>query len=500
MWRPYCRISREEEVASSDDAIGSIARQKERLIAAAEMAGEEYKVYVDDGKSGTTLDGREGLRQLRADLRRGDTVAVYRIDRLARRNKDTAILLEDFEEKGVDFFSVTEGISTQNISGRFMVQLMGIMAEQEARYIVERMRAGRLNRWERGYWSGANPPYGYDVVELENGLRQLVPNEDAKIVRKIFQWALQGEGTFRITKWLNQEAIPCSSGSLWDKSSVGYLIINPVYTGRKAWQRKPIKKKKQAWQPKEKWKIGDQSHPPIVTDDEFEMVQQLLQERSFMPGRIHRSPYLLTGVIRCPRCGRHLFGRTVTSFAGKAKNKHVYRYYECPGNSKKGICDQLYTRADKVEPVVIERIKEFVLRVDSQEYLTQKVLEKDEFRGEIEEKIIRIKTKIEDLQKRKKRWMDSYEDGVIYSDDLKNRLTSINHEADIFEGKLEELEKKKRKVLFRELNIQRVSELCQDFEGIFESATPDQRKRIIRQFIHSVIYNSDGTIEIAFNF
>ena len=488
MWRLYCRISKEEEVTSSDDGIGSIVRQKEHLMAAAKASGSDFKVYTDDGKSGTSMDGRDGLQQLLADLESGDTVAVYRIDRLARRNKDTAIILEDFEEKSVDFISVTEGISTKNIGGKFMVQLMGILAEQEAKYIVQRMRAGRLNRWDGGYWSGSNPPYGYDVEYLDGGLRQLTPNQNAQVVRNIFDWALQGDGAYKITKRLNQLAMPCSTGGPWEKSSVTYTLINPVYTGRKVWQRKPMKKKKQAWQPREKWKVGPVSHPPIISDDEFEMVQDLLKERSYLPGRIHKSPYLLTGVMHCPKCGRNMCGRTVTSFAGKARNKHVYRYYECPNNSKKGICDQVYIRADSVDPIVIDKIREFVLSPESQEYLTERVMEKDDFRQEIEAKIQRIRTKIKDIQNRKKKWMDSFEDGVIESADLKKRLSGLNKEQEVYEKNLEETEQEKRRVLFRELNIQRISELCQDFDRIFETATADQRKRIVRHFLKSVKY------------
>lgn len=97
--------------------------------------------YVDHGVSGTKPE-REGLRDLLADAQPGDTIAVYKLDRLGRSTAHVAKLIADLTEKGIFIESVSDGLNSSTPTGRAMLQMLAIFAEMERSFIQERTVAG----------------------------------------------------------------------------------------------------------------------------------------------------------------------------------------------------------------------------------------------------------------------------------------------------------------------------------------------------------------------
>jgi DNA invertase Pin-like site-specific DNA recombinase len=98
------------------------------------------KVFVDTASG--SLDRRPELDRMLDQLRQGDTVVVWRLDRLGRSLRHLISLIEDFEERGVGFKSLTESMDTTTPGGRLIFQIFGAMAEFERSIIRERTRAG----------------------------------------------------------------------------------------------------------------------------------------------------------------------------------------------------------------------------------------------------------------------------------------------------------------------------------------------------------------------
>jgi DNA invertase Pin-like site-specific DNA recombinase len=98
------------------------------------------KIY-DDTMSGRQSD-RPGLAMVLEILREGDTLAVWKLDRLGRSLKQLISLVEELEQRGVHFRSLTDNIDTQTTAGRFFFHVMASLAEMERELIVERTRAG----------------------------------------------------------------------------------------------------------------------------------------------------------------------------------------------------------------------------------------------------------------------------------------------------------------------------------------------------------------------
>ncbi|AGG36539.1 phage DNA invertase [Escherichia phage P2] len=106
---------------------------------ALECAGCE--LIFEDKISGTKSD-RPGLKKLLRTLSEGDTLVVWKLDRLGRSMRHLVILVEELRERGVNFRSLTDAIDTSTPMGRFFFHMMGALAEMERELIVERTRAG----------------------------------------------------------------------------------------------------------------------------------------------------------------------------------------------------------------------------------------------------------------------------------------------------------------------------------------------------------------------
>jgi DNA invertase Pin-like site-specific DNA recombinase len=109
-------------------------------LAALKRAGCKT-VFKDEGISGATTKRPALLRCLKT-LKDGDTLIVWKLDRLGRSLRDLITMLDDFREQGVKFRSLTEAIDTDTPTGRAMWQMIGVLAELERSLITERTRAG----------------------------------------------------------------------------------------------------------------------------------------------------------------------------------------------------------------------------------------------------------------------------------------------------------------------------------------------------------------------
>jgi len=106
-------------------------------------------IFRDNGLSGKNMH-RPGLKRCLKALASGDTLTVWKMDRLARSLKDLISILDDLKGRGVSFLSVTESIDTGTPAGRAMWQLIGVFAELERSMIQERTQAGLKEARRRG--------------------------------------------------------------------------------------------------------------------------------------------------------------------------------------------------------------------------------------------------------------------------------------------------------------------------------------------------------------
>lgn len=123
-----------------------------------DMQWDELKQFgceeiVTEKESGTKKDRIE-LQSLLGKLRKGDTLVVYKLDRLGRTMHQLVNLLQEFYEKGIHFVSMKDGIDTSTTMGRFLFHIFGAMAEMEREVINERVVSGVAAAKVRGREGG----------------------------------------------------------------------------------------------------------------------------------------------------------------------------------------------------------------------------------------------------------------------------------------------------------------------------------------------------------
>ncbi len=116
-------------------------------ISILEEAGAK-KIFNEQASGGRW--NRPELKKMLEHLRPGDTVMVWKLDRLTRSLKDLLHLLDDFEKKGAGFKSLTENVDTTTAPGRMMMHMLGSFAEFEREMIRERINAGLVEAKKNG--------------------------------------------------------------------------------------------------------------------------------------------------------------------------------------------------------------------------------------------------------------------------------------------------------------------------------------------------------------
>jgi len=114
------------------------------------------KIFKDEGISGATTK-RPALTHCLKKLRSGDTLIVWKLDRLGRSLRDLITMLDELRAQGIKFQSLTEHIDTETAAGRAMWQMIGVLAELERSLIAERTRAGVKAAKARGVKFGRKP-------------------------------------------------------------------------------------------------------------------------------------------------------------------------------------------------------------------------------------------------------------------------------------------------------------------------------------------------------
>jgi len=152
-------------------------------LAALKKAGCKT-IFKDDGISGATTK-RPALNRCLKALEYGDTLIVWKLDRLGRSLRDLIAMLDDFKQRDIKFRSLTESIDTETPTGRAMWQMIGVLAELERSLIAERTRAGVKAAQKRGVKFGRKPKLTDTQIaharkQLNKGMRV---NEVAALLR-----------------------------------------------------------------------------------------------------------------------------------------------------------------------------------------------------------------------------------------------------------------------------------------------------------------------------
>ncbi len=286
-------------------------------------------IYADKGISGTKAGIRPEFQRMVKDALDGkvDLILVKSISRFSRNVVDCQRYAELLHGNGVNIIFEKEGVNTADPSSFVIFGLMSSIAQSESESISQNMRWSTVKRQKKGEYK-LGRILGYDL----DG----VPNEDAEIIRMIYQMFLDGASYTEIADKVGEyQRAQGKKGKLL-KSEINYILHNEAYVGDKQLQKQPPKnfltKKPDPTLSYESYFVSG-GHQGIIDRSTWEEVEKKLQERQeaavqFNPGRSH----FLYGKIYCSECGSPYMRRNV----GKHKTwvcRERFKGHGCKGRN-----------------------------------------------------------------------------------------------------------------------------------------------------------------------
>ena len=363
-------------------------------------------IYADEGISGTQVKNRTEFQRMIDDALNGkiDIILAKSISRFARNTLDTLKYCRELRDNKVDVYFEKENIHTIDLDSEMFLTLYSAFAQAESESTSQNVKLGLKAMMKRGEYVGSPDCYGYD---WNKETKQLDINEEqAEVVRMIFNWYCDGLGSRRIIRKLEELNIPTYKGNKrWSESSIMGIIHQEKYVGdliqNKSYTVSPITHKTVINRgEKEKYYVKDH-HTPIITREVWDKAQEIASKRKEVhtinkQGYSSRltNKYAFSGKIKCAFCGTNFTRRK----SSKSKTYTKYNIYwtcyrkrmfaeDCPdsvGISETKleetfvmIYNNIIKNKYKTKEVLLKAIKDVVNDNDYQDKLNNLLTEKE---------------------------------------------------------------------------------------------------------------------------
>lgn len=353
----YIRVS-----TSNEDQLISLEAQRRHYKTIIENNDEWQLVdiYSDEGITGTKKDIRPGLLRLISDCEKGkiDFILTKSISRFARNTIDCLELVRKLMDLGVHIYFEKEKINTNSMESELMLSILSSLAENESVSLSENSKWSIRQRFKRGIYKLSYPPYGYDYID-----EQVIVNEEqAQVVKRIFNSVLEGIGTDRIARQLNEEGIPTKRNGNWTGSTIRGIVKNEKYTGdvllQKTFTDEHFNRKVNQGELDQY--LIENHHEAIITHTDFEAANRMLEyqasQKNVAAGsRKYLNRYPFSGKIECAECGDTFKRRIHTSTHRK------YIAWCCSTHIKnRDECSMLFIKEERIHQAFITMMNKLV--------------------------------------------------------------------------------------------------------------------------------------------
>ncbi len=488
----YCRVSTDK-----DEQLDSLQHQKEFFVEYAKRNGHElYRLYADEGISGTSLKKREEFKRLMLDAELGlfQMVVVKDISRFARNTVDALQSIRKLKSMGINTLFLTANMDTMGDS-EFIITLFSAMAQEESNNLSKRVKWGKKINAEKG--RVPQRIFGYDRIDK---FTLTINPDEARIVRKIFfLYIHQGLGCRTISLTLNREEDKTKFGYDWNARAVRRILVNPLYCGTLVNHKYEIADfltGKQVGLPEDQHFYHDRHEWAIISPEAFQQAQTIMDSRrkkydSGEPFREARysGKHIFSTLIKCQHCGRS-FCRKSYTYA------NTRNYWKCVTNDQ-------YT-AEKCDNLV--KLEEPELLDELRKYFATQIADKDAFIASVLSRMDQAAPELEDpavtkqelmarrdkLLARKSRYQDMYADDLITVTELKEKLKKLDGDLSAIEDNLIELTKAGKL-------RSSAQELARQYKGEIEKYInlENVTNVDIRKVIDHILVNKSGQVRIV---
>ena len=481
----YVRVSKEEQ-AEKDI---SIPAQKSRIMAYCQSQGWElHDLYVDDGYSAKDLNRPEMKRMIKeVTSKKFNAVLVVRLDRISRSQKDVLYLIEDvFEPANIGFKSVTQTFDTTTAFGKAAIGMIAVFAQLERDQLIERVTEAKKEAAQQGRFMGGSPAFGYDH---NPATKNVTINEmEAKVVRRIYEEYLRGETGYQaIADKLNEQKIPAKKSNGWSRSTLQKILTNPFYAG---------------YIP-HKGELHQGQHPPIITVEHYNQVQDLLKTRNKYLPQIHSG--LVSGLIYCGECGARMRTKNVWQNYPNTDPKKVTRYYICysqdgstPYMVKDAACRCGYKNSDEMDALVVKQLMKYSTNPKAIKEVVKELLDKTNL-PDNPRILAQSKKELDIIKKKLTRWYEAFENGALDLDELNtDRVKELREQRQYLEQQILICGDAEAAKADKLCSIEEFSHTLKNFKKVWNEATPDEQKALIPNLIRKVFIYQDSHIRLKF--
>ena len=382
-----------------------------------ERQGRTEKPTVHMGVAATQME-RKGIRTVKGDINREIKSVNAKISALLKRietldnalakikeipkEDELADMLIRFHDNGIKFSEV-RGVSVSNLKNiakfKDITHLIAFVQGNKIRTLSElekksfhtketikihkseliskQNRIKELEELLDNYPLG-KPPYGYRKSKTDKNVWE-IDEEAAKVVRRIFQLCIDGYGPQQIAKKLTADKIliPTAYSSIkgyanvkapkdttfWCDSTVVHILERMEYSGHTVnfkTSKKSYKNKKKVDNPRSEWQIFENTHPAIISQHDFDLVQELRKNKRRLQKHQEVNPF--SGIVCCADCGQKLY--LCRSYSLTAEQEHM----KCSTYAKRREdCSAHFIRTSVLEQLVLAELRKVTAYVREHE-------------------------------------------------------------------------------------------------------------------------------------
>ena len=439
----YLRKSRADAEAEKLGEGETLARHKKILTELAARKGLYVGKIYQEIVSGETIEARDQIKELIKDCYDGKYrgIIVIEVTRLSRGSQGDAQVIMDClkyanRNNGLLVITPTKVYDVaHNSDDEEYMEFELFMSRREYKMIKKRMDRGKKQAVVEGNFMGSYRPYGYDILKTKTS-RTLIPNEEeAPIVKQIFDWAANKNWSAgKIARTLTTMGVPTYRNEPeWNPGTIKNFLLNPVYVGKVRYNDRMQVKTMTATgelvtsRPRsnhtEHYMLYDGKHTGLVDEETFKAASSKFYSDKTKANHKLQNP--LAGLLVCPNCGKVMVHQ-------KYKKKNTApRFNHAPSQ----ICKVKSVLASDVfnalEHSLKMYIEDFEMKIDNLPDLDE---------NSIQEQLDTLHAEKRKIERKMAKLFDAWEDEKISDNEFVQRKAVNNQRIEAIVKQMEELE------------------------------------------------------------
>lgn len=363
---------------------------------------EYVGLYADKGISGKFSERRPQFMLMVSAIKGGqiDLVFCKSVQRFARNTEELLMYVREFRELGVGVFFEKENINTLTNGDDLYLTIAAAIAEDDLSRYSQNMTWTFRDKFRKGECPINGRMYGFEMGKGKE-IFKIIENE-AVVIRRIYQMYLDGDSADTIAMKLDSEGIPSPTNGKWSKTTIQSFLKNEKYVGdcllQKEYTENGVKHRNKG---ERDMYYVENHHNPIVSREIWDKVQEQLEVRGCpkLRGKINEI-YPFTKMITCGCCGG--------TYHHKVSHSHYtpdFNVWYCRSHSSK--CTSIRVKDEELKQMFIDAYNEFITK---------------KYKGEEEQD---LQNKINDLENEKNEIIRLYANGWIGLTSYKEEIAEI---------------------------------------------------------------------------